>query len=101
MKSRDIGENFPMKLIQTFNEKEKEIHRIACEQKVDYEKIDWLLKNGASANAIEISQYENGETDCNLLLVQCWLDGGLKFDENGKSVLPDKEFNLKLLLIMG
>ena len=88
-----------MKLIQTFNEKEKEIHRIACDQKVDYKKIDWLLKNGASANAIEISQYENEELDCELLLVQCWLDGGLKFNENGNSILSDKNFNFKLLKI--
>ncbi len=34
-----------------------------------------------------------------MLLVQCWLDASLKFDENGNSILPDKDFNLKLLKI--
>ena len=53
--------SFKMKTM--FNKFEKEIHDMCENNKVDYERIDYLLKNGASANAVEVTEYDNGETD--------------------------------------
>lgn len=89
-----------MKNIQTFNKYENEIYDICCSENVDYEKIDYLLKNGASANAIEIDEFDNGEVDEMLLLVQCWLDGSFHISvcEN-KELAQNSDFNIKLLKI--
>ena len=88
--------SFKMKTI--FNKFEKEIHDMCENNKVDYERIDYLLKNGASANAVEVTEYDNGETDEDLLLTECWMDGYAYFDENGNRK-TDEEFGLKLLNI--
>lgn len=65
-----------MKYIKQFNKEEIEIYNICCSENVDYDRIDYLLKNGADANAIEIAKYNNQEKlNEELLLVQCWLDG--------------------------
>ena len=53
--------SFKMKTM--FNKFEKEIHDMCENNKVDYERIDYLLKNGASANAVEVTEYDNGETE--------------------------------------
>ena len=86
------------KMKTKFNEFEEEIHDICMNKEIDYNRIDYLLKNGASANAIEIIEWENGEEDEDLLLTQCWLDGRSRFDENGNRVL-EQDFCLKLLNI--
>lgn len=75
-----------MEYIKKFNKEEKKIYDICCSNSVDYEKIDYLLKNGADANAVEVikceSQEENEEE---LLLTQCWLDGQFnrRLDDQG------------------
>ncbi len=73
-----------MEYLKTFNKEEKEIYDICCKDEVDYERIDFLLKNGASANALEIKKYDSGIEDEDLLLIQCWLDGlSSQYDEDG------------------
>lgn len=91
-----------MKYIKEFNKEEKEIHDICCSDNVDYGRIEYLLKNGADANALEITEYENREeNEEDLLLVQCWLDGQFhrRFDEDGKQIETDQDFCIKLLKI--
>lgn len=91
-----------MEYIKKFNKEEKEIYDICCSNSVDYEKIDYLLKNGADANAVEVikceSQEENEEE---LLLTQCWLDGQFnrRFDDQGNQIETDPDFCIKLLKI--
>lgn len=84
------------KMVTTFNKFEKEIHDMCINNKIDYERIDYLLKNGASANAIETTEWDNGEIEEDLLLTQCWLDSYV--DENGEKKV-DEDFNLKILNI--
>lgn len=86
------------KCIEKFNQYEQAIHSIILKKKIDYEKIDYLLKNGASANAIEINEYEDGERDEELLLTQCWLDASGRFNELGEREIEDDYF-VKLLKI--
>lgn len=91
-----------MEYIKTYNKEEKEIYDICCSDKVDYNRIDYLLKNGASANAVEITKYDNQEeNEEDLLMVQCWLDGQFnrRFDEEGKQIETDPDFCIKLLKI--
>ena len=65
-----------MEYIKSFNKEEKEIYNICCSDNVDYDRIEYLLKNGASANAVEVIKYDNQEAnEEELLLTQCWLDG--------------------------
>lgn len=45
-----------MEYIKTYNKEEKEIYDICCSDNVDYNRMDYLLKNGASANAVEITK---------------------------------------------
>ncbi len=86
------------KCIKKFNQYEEEIHNICLQGKIDYEKINYLLKNGASANAIEIYEYENGERDEELLLTQCWLDASVRLNELEKYEIED-DYCVKLLKI--
>lgn len=67
---------------------------------MDYNKIEYLLKNGADANAVEITKYNNDEE---LLLVQCWLDVQFnrRCDENGKRIEIDPDFCIKLFIDNG
>lgn len=91
-----------MEYIKTYNKEEKEIYDICCSDNVDYNRIDYLLKNGASANAVEITKYDNQEeNEEDLLLVQCWLDGQFnrRYDEEGKQIETDPDFCIKLLKI--
>lgn len=90
-----------MEYLKTFNKEEKEIYDICCSDKVDYDRINYLLKNGASANASEITRYDNEEDEEDLLLVQCWLDGQFhrRFDEDGNKIDTDPDFCIKLLNI--
>ncbi len=91
-----------MEYIKTYNKEEKEIYDICCSDNVDYNRIDYLLKNGASANAVEIIKYDNQEeNEEDLLLVQCWLDGQVnrRYDEEGKQIETDPDFCIKLLKI--
>ena len=41
------------KLKTKFNKFEEEIHDICMDKEIDYNRIDYLLKNGASANAVD------------------------------------------------
>ena len=50
-------------VISKFNSYESEIYNLCCEQKIDYEKIDYLLKHGASANAVKITKFNDGYED--------------------------------------
>lgn len=89
-----------MEYIKTYNKEEKEIYDICCSDKVDYDRIDYLLKNGASANAVEITKYDNQEENKeDLLLVQCWLDGQFnrRFYKEEKQIETDSDFCIKLL----
>lgn len=86
------------KMKTTFNKFENEIHDMCMNGKVDYDRIDYLLKNGASANAVEVTEYDNGEIDEDLLLTECWMDGYAHFDEDGNRKIGD-EFGLKILNI--
>lgn len=91
-----------MKYIKTFNKEEQEIYNICCSDSVDYERIDYLLKSGADANAVEVTKYENEEeNEEELLLTRCWLDGQFnrRFDENGNQIETDSDFCIKLLKI--
>lgn len=91
-----------MKYIKKFNKEEIEIYNICCSESVDYDRIDYLLKNGADANAIEIFKYDNQEKlNEELLLVQCWLDGAFnrRIDEHGEKITGDPDFCIKLLKI--
>ena len=91
-----------MEYLKTFNKEEIEIHDICCSDKVDYDRINYLLKNGANANASEVTRYDNDEEDEeDLLLVQCWLDGQFhrRFDEDGNQIDTDPDFCIKLLNI--
>lgn len=45
---------------KVFNELEEEIHNICFKEEVDYDRVDYLLKHGASANACEITEWEDG-----------------------------------------
>lgn len=38
-----------MKYIKKFNKEEIEIYNICCSENFDYDRIDYLLKNGADA----------------------------------------------------
>ena len=58
-------------VISKFNSYESEIYNLCCEQKIDYEKIDYLLKHGASANAVKITKFNYGYEDKELLFVEC------------------------------
>lgn len=72
----------------------------AWTKKIDYERIDYLLKNGASANAVETTEWDNDETEENLLLTDCWLDGNYNVDENeNRNGKVDETFYLRLLNI--
>lgn len=89
-----------MEYIKTFNSEEKEIQDICASVNVDYERIDYLLKHGADANAVEIRRYENNtEDDEELLLMQCLLDGtqSQRFDEEESKTARDLDFGLKLI----
>ena len=89
-----------MEYIKTFNKEEKEIYDICCSDNVDYDKIEYLLKNGADANAVEITKYDNADkNEEELLLVQCWLDGQFnrRCDEDGNKIETDPDFCIKLL----
>lgn len=84
----------------TFNKFEKEIYDMCTNKKIDYERIDYLLKNGASANAVETTEWDNDETEENLLLTECWLYGNYDVDENGnRNGKVDEDFYLRLLNI--
>lgn len=85
------------KVVKEFNEFEKEIDKICSEGKVDYDRIDFLLKNGASANACRVTKFDNGDIDEDLLLTECWYYGG-SFSEDGKR-RTDDDFCIKLLEI--
>lgn len=56
------------------------------------------MKNGASANAVEIYESKNDERDENLLLIQCWLDANYEYDELSDGEIEDNCF-IKLLKI--
>lgn len=86
------------KMKKVFNEFEEEIHNICFKEEVDYDRIDYLLKHGASANAREITEWEDGEVEEDLLLTQCWNDGRARFNDDGSRKLDD-DFCLKLLEI--
>lgn len=91
-----------MEYIKSFNKEEREIYNICCSDTVDYDRIDYLLKNGADANAVEVTKYENQEeNEEDLLLTQCWLDGQYhrRFDEDGNQIDTDSDFCIKLLKI--
>lgn len=51
------------KMKKVFNEFEEEIYNICFKEEVDYDRIDYLLKHGASANACEITEWEDGEVE--------------------------------------
>ena len=91
-----------MEYIKKFNMEENEIYKICCSENVDYARIDYLLKNGADANAVEITKYDNQqEVDEELLLIDCWLDGQFnrRVSEDGKEIIGDPDFCIKLLKI--
>ena len=85
------------KVVKEFNEFEKEIDKICSEGKVDYGRIDFLLKNGASANACRVTKYDDDDIDEDLLLTECWYYGG-SFSEDGNRERDD-DFCIKLLEI--
>lgn len=91
-----------MEYIKSFNKEEREIYNMCCSDNIDYGRIDYLLKNGADANALEIIKYNNQkENEEDLLLTQCWLDGQYhrRFDEDGNQIDTDPDFCIKLLKI--
>lgn len=71
--------------IKEFNDKEKEIYDLSMKKEEDLEKIDYLLKHGASSNAVEITKYNDDNVEEELLFTMCMQDSN--FD------------NLKLLKI--
>lgn len=85
-------------VISRFNSYEREIYNLCCEQKIDYEKIDYLLKHGASANAVKITKFNDGYEDKELLFVECILADKYSCCENYIPTI-DKKFYLKLLNI--
>lgn len=85
-------------VISKFNSYESEIYNLCCEQKIDYEKIDYLLKHGASANAVKITKFNDGYEDKELLFVECILADKYSCCENYIPTI-DKKFYLKLLNI--
>ena len=84
-------------VISRFNSYESEIYNLCLEQKIDYERIDYLLKHGASANAVEITKFNDGYEDKELLFVECILAD--KYSCEDYIPIIDKEFYLKLLNI--
>lgn len=84
-------------ITREFNKFENEIDDICSSGKIDYERIDFLLKNGASANACMVTKFDNGDIDEDLLLTECWHNGG-SFSEDGKRIRND-DFCIKLLKI--
>lgn len=91
-----------MEYIKSFNKEEKEIYNICCSDNVDYDRIEYLLKNGASANAVEVIKYDNQEAnEEELLLTQCWLDGQFfrRIYNQINQMENDSDFCIKLLKI--
>lgn len=84
-------------VISKFNSYESEIYNLCCNQKIDYERIDYLLKHGASANAVEITKFNDGYEDKELLFVECILAD--KYSCEDYIPIIDKKFYLKLLNI--
>lgn len=48
-----------MKYIKKFNKEEIEIYNICCSESVDYDRINYLLKNGAEKVDQIIAQYKD------------------------------------------
>lgn len=75
-------------------EKEKLIYNLCCRRKIDFARIDYLLKNGADANA----KGEDG-----LLLFAClrdWASEREEYDEDGNVVIySDYYYNIIKIFI--
>ena len=86
-----------MSAINEFNKFEDEIIEICSRQRVDYDRIDFLLKNGASANACIVTKYNSDDIEEDLLLVECWRGANYLSDDDERKI--DDDFYLRLLKI--
>lgn len=86
-----------MSAINEFNKFEHEIIEICSRQRVDYDRIDFLLKNGASVNACIVTKYSSDDIEEDLLLVECWRNANFLSDDNERKI--DDDFYLRLLKI--
>ena len=84
-----------MSAINEFNKFEHEIIEVCSRQRVDYDRIDFLLKNGASANACIVTKYSSDDIEEDLLLVECWRSANYLSDDNERKI--DDDFYLKIL----
>lgn len=88
-----------MNFIKKFNNEEVEIYELCQEKEVDFTRIDYLLKNGADANAVEICELDDGTVDEGLLIEQCIADGNFTIDEDGNINQILEDYAERLLVI--